>query len=107
MPKGSWREFNHSESIARTDFGGVHKSKSDKSVRVRRTRAGKSGKIVTVITGLELPDQDSRSLLKALKSKCGSGGTSKDDHLEIQGDHVSLVLELLQNEGYRPKQAGG
>ena len=46
-------------------------------------------------------------LLKKLKTRIGSGGTAKDDVIELQGDQVDLALELLSKEGYRPKRAGG
>ena len=46
-------------------------------------------------------------LLKKLKTRIGSGGTAKDGMIELQGDQVDLALELLIQEGYRPKRAGG
>ena len=106
MPKGSWHEFdqpfekeaNHRQSIP---------EKSHRLVRVQKTRGGKGGKIVTIISGLELDKENLKVLLKKLKAKCGTGGTSKEDCLELQGDHVSLILELLSAEGYSPKRSGG
>jgi translation initiation factor 1 len=62
---------------------------------------------VTVISGLELADPDARALLKALKARAGSGGTLKDGLIELQGDQVAAALALLEQEGFRPKQAGG
>ena len=60
-----------------------------------------------MIRGLELDAPGFKTLLKKLKSRIGSGGTAKDGVVELQGDQVDLVLELLSNEGYRPKRAGG
>ncbi|NDD69778.1 MAG: translation initiation factor, partial [Synechococcaceae bacterium WB9_4xC_028] len=48
-----------------------------------------------------------KALLKKLKGRIGSGGTAKDGVVELQGDQVDVVLELLSQEGYRPKRAGG
>lgn len=76
-------------------------------VRVQPTRGGKGGKTVTVIRGLELDSKGLKSLLKTLKTKSGTGGTAKDGVIELQGDQVDVVLELLNAEGYRPKRAGG
>ena len=42
---------------------------------------------MTVITGFQQSPDSLNKLLKQLKSQCGSGGTMKDDTLEIQGDH--------------------
>ena len=62
---------------------------------------------MTVIKGLQLQDSDAKILLKRFKARCGAGGTVKDGCLELQGDQVAVLLDLLQKEGYRPKQAGG
>ena len=48
-----------------------------------------------------------KALLKKLKTRIGSGGTTKDGVIELQGDQVDSTLELLAKEGYRPKRAGG
>jgi len=76
-------------------------------VRVQRTRAGKGGKLVTTITGLEAPEAEARQLLKRLKATAGTGGTLKDGVIELQGDHVAAALAALEKDGYRPKQSGG
>jgi len=58
-------------------------------VRVeRRTH----GKVVTVITGVS---GDLDSLLKVLRHRCGSGGTAREDCIELQGDHQARVAALL------------
>ncbi|MFM7550610.1 MAG: translation initiation factor [Cyanobacteriota bacterium] len=77
------------------------------TVRVQRTRAGKGGKLVTTITGLEIPEAEARSLLKTLKASAGTGGTLKDGVIELQGDQLAAALAALEREGFRPKQAGG
>ena len=76
-------------------------------VYTRGPRGGKGGKTVTVIRGLDLDPAGFKSLLKKLKTRIGSGGTVKEDLIELQGDQVDLALELLTKEGYRPKRAGG
>ena len=62
---------------------------------------------MTVIRGLQLDSKGIKVLLKKLKTRIGSGGTAKDGVIELQGDQVDLALELLTQEGYRPKRAGG
>lgn len=76
-------------------------------VIVRLDRKGRGGKSVTVIEGLRLPQQEKENLLKRLKSGIGTGGTIKDNALEIQGDHCSTVMTALEKLGYRPKRSGG
>ncbi len=108
MAKGTWREFDDSEAISKFDLPSFSSSpKNQRRVRVQRTRGGKRGKTVTLISGLELGKAEASVLLKCLKARCGTGGTLKGDFLELQGDQVMLAIEILKKEGYRPKQSGG
>jgi len=113
MPRGGWQEFTgpggfsgQSRAMERPDVSQANPNEQQ-AVRVQRTRGGKRGKTVTQITGLALPATEAKALLKRLKARAGTGGTVKDDLLELQGDQVTLVMDFLQNEGFRPKQAGG
>ena len=106
MSKGSWREFDQ-PSTFRSDTSKSFVAKAELSVRVQKTRGGKGGKTVTVISGLKLDHAETRRLLKKLKTSCGTGGTTKGELIELQGDQVTVSLELLRKEGYRPKKAGG
>ena len=108
MPKGGWQEFRGAESLQRPSGPAAEPTaKSQQMVRVQPTRGGKGGKTVTVIRGLELDAAGFKELLKKLKTRIGSGGTTRDGVIELQGDQVDLALELLSKEGYRPKRAGG
>ena len=80
---------------------------SAQRVRVSRTSAGRGGKTVTLVAGLEGGNAVLAPLSKKLKARCGAGGTIKDGEIEIQGDHVDAVLAILAAEGYRPKRSGG
>jgi translation initiation factor 1 len=79
----------------------------DGKVRVSRDSKGRGGKTVTVVRGLPLDAPALARVGKELRSACGSGGTVKDGVIEIQGDHVARVLELLAQQGWKPRQAGG
>jgi translation initiation factor 1 len=61
----------------------------------------KKGKTVTVLRGLSTVGNGSLELLTQLKSACGAGGTFKDGVLEIQGEHVDRIREILSAIGYR------
>ena len=107
MPKGSWKEFDDPLATNGSDSNLESSFKSDREVLVKRTRAGKGGKTVTVIADLNVEKSQAKKLLKTLKRSCGSGGTIKEDIIELQGDQVKVVLEILRKQGYRPKQSGG
>ena len=108
MIKGNWKEFGDSleNSSAINKIENIS-SKSDKKVRVHRTRLGKGGKTVTIISGLNLIESELRDLLKKLKMKCGTGGTVKPEIIELQGDQVQLSIAILKQEGFSPKKSGG
>ena len=76
-------------------------------VIVRLDRKARGGKSVTVIEGLSMAQKDMEALLKKLKAGLGTGGTLKNDCLEIQGDHREALMLTLQKMGYRPKRSGG
>ena len=106
--KGGWQEFSSGASLQRPDGpAAAPMPKAQQRVRVQRTKAGKGGKLVTAITGLEAPEAELKALLKQLKAAAGTGGTLKDGLIELQGDQVAVALTALEAAGYRPKQAGG
>ena len=107
MAKGGWQEFSKPESLQRGTPASEPTAKNQQRVRVQRTKAGKGGKMVTAITGLEAPESELKTLLKQLKAAAGTGGTVKDGVIELQGDQVAPALAALEKEGFRPKQAGG
>lgn len=81
--------------------------RGDGRVRVRRETKGRGGKTVTTITGLALDPDALDSLGRELKQSCGAGGTVKDGVIELQGDRVARVLEILRARGIDAKGAGG
>ena len=86
---------------ARPAWGG------DGIVRIRRESKGRGGKTVTVIDGLPLPPDQLKALAKELKKRCGVGGSTRDETIEIQGDARELVKLELEKRGYRVKLSGG
>ncbi len=60
----------------------------------------KFGKIVTLIDGVDEKQVSMKELVKDLKSKLACGGTVKDGHIELQGDHRNRVKEVLINMGF-------
>lgn len=76
-------------------------------VRVSLETKGRAGKGVTLVKGLSLDAVALLALAKQLRTDCGSGGTVKDDVIEVQGDHVQRLMTLLQNQGLMVKRSGG
>ena len=107
MSKGGWSEFNDPIKTIVNETQNSVPPKGNRQVRLERTRSGKKGKLVTVITGLELDQVEVKKLLKKLKIACGTGGTVKGNFLELQGDQISKAQDFLVKEGFRPKQSGG
>lgn len=81
-------------------------SKSDGTVRIRLETKGRKGKGVTVIEGAPVAGAELDALGKALKQRCGSGGTVKDGNIEIQGDHRVIIIAELTRLGWKVKKAG-
>lgn len=61
----------------------------------------KKGKVVTVVRGLPPEENNLPALLGQLRTACGAGGTLKDGLLEIQGNHLERIRDLLADVGYR------
>lgn len=76
-------------------------------LRVMLDKKQRKGKKVTLVTGFIGNENDLKELGKLLKTKCGAGGSAKDNEIIIQGDFREKVMELLQKEGYKVKRSGG
>lgn len=79
----------------------------DGIVRVSRETKGRAGKGVTLITGVPLQADALNKLATQLKKRCGTGGTVKDEVIEIQGDHRDVLVAELTKLGFQVKRAGG
>ncbi len=63
-------------------------------------RSGRRGKTVTVVYGLPRNRDFLRALAGELKRACGSGGTTLEDRIEVQGDHRERLRKLLAAKGW-------
>ena len=61
----------------------------------------KFGKPMTVIEGIT---ENAKNLTSQLKSKLACGGTFKNGHIELQGDHRNRLREMLVDLGYSEEQ---
>lgn len=80
---------------------------NQQTVYLHRDSKGRGGKTVTLVKKLILSEEDMKELTKKLKQVCGSGGTVKDDMIEIQGEHREKIADALVKMGYKVKIAGG
>lgn len=67
--------------------------------RVRLERKGRGGKTVTIIENLRVSDDRLREVLRTLQQVCGTGGTCKEHHVELQGDLQDRVRDWLAKHG--------
>ncbi len=77
-------------------------------VDIKRERAGRGGKTVTIITGfigIGLPEKE--KLAEKIQKSCGTGGTVKDGRIEIQGDKRAEAARIVAEAGFQPVWVGG
>lgn len=80
---------------------------SEHILKIRLETNKRAGKAVSVV--FELPENPEyfKKLAKKLKASCGTGGSFKENTIEVQGDHREKLKELLEVKGFGVKLAGG
>ena len=73
---------------------------ANQTIKISLEKKGRKGKIVTLILGLQHARGTLASLARELKQYCGSGGTVKEQVIEIQGDKRKQVEKKLIALGY-------
>lgn len=81
--------------------------KVDGTIRIQREVKGRKGKTVTTVSGFAETPEEIKKIAARLKSRCGTGGSSKNGVILIQGDHRQVILGELGTMGYKAKLAGG
>lgn len=72
-------------------------------VSVSLETGGRRGKQVSIIRGITHNPQVIEQLEKKIKSQLGTGGTTKGKVIEIQGNHLPKIKQILMDEGYEVK----
>ena len=73
-------------------------AKKDQRIKVLSDKK-RYGKVVTIVKGFD-KGTDVKSLAKSLKNELACGGTSKDDIIELQGDHTKRIKPILVSLGF-------
>ncbi|MFW6263284.1 MAG: stress response translation initiation inhibitor YciH [Thermotogota bacterium] len=74
-------------------------AKEDQLITVEIVRK-KYGKKYTVVKGISNKDVNAKEITTKLKSKFACGGTLKDGAIELQGDYLSKMRDVLVNLGF-------
>ena len=117
-PKNSDNKTTDGKRIVYSEFGNVDNSaalqrgipeipQNQQNLKVEASRKGRGGKTVTIISGFRGKPETLADLAKQLKAQCGTGGTVKENEIEIQGEHKQKLLEILTKLGYKAKISGG
>ena len=81
---------------------GIEEALEKEEARIRvYTETRRFGKPTTIIEGIT---KDVKSILKELRRKLACGGTFKDNHIELQGDHRKRIKEILVSLGFKEDQ---
>ena len=65
------------------------------------TEMRRFNKPITIVEGIT---ENAKDVAKQLKSKLACGGTIKEGHIELQGEHKARVKEILVKLGYSEEQ---
>jgi translation initiation factor 1 len=95
------------DCVCRTASGAAAGARASAAVRVSRQTQGRSGRGVTVISGLPLTPAELEQLAGELKRRCGSGGTVREGTIEIQGEHRDTLVAELERRGITARRSGG
>ncbi len=72
-------------------------TKEGQRIRVRNDKR-RYGKLVTIVDGFK--DVDLDKIAKELKKRLACGGTAKNDHIELQGNHLNKMKDILIEMGF-------
>lgn len=72
-----------------------HSQKNPKKHPVKVRKEKRQNTVVTVILNLPFESKELKEFASMIKKRLGCGGSVKDDVIEIQGDQVESIQEIL------------
>ena len=75
----------------------LERAEQELTIRMETRRYGKP---VTIVEGFDRSKRELKSVASTLKRRLGTGGTTEEGAIELQGDHRGRVPELLRELGY-------
>ncbi|MGB0452457.1 MAG: hypothetical protein ACPGJV_01980 [Bacteriovoracaceae bacterium] len=75
-------------------------------IHLRRLSSGK-GRVIIELSNLPSSKAWCKKLASELKKKLGVGGAYKKDFIEVHGEKLDQVIELLQKRNLKFKKIGG
>lgn len=98
-----YQEFGTSQNVNNSESNISDLAPKQQNLKIQTSKAGRKGKTVTIISGFQCNSESLTKLLKQLKTKCGTGGTLKENTIELQGDLKEKLLGILTDLGYKVK----
>lgn len=77
------------------------------NLKIQLEKNKRGGKTVSVIMPLPYNPKYFTKLTKELKKLCGTGGSYKENSIDIQGDHREKLKNHLEKLGFNVKLSGG
>ena len=75
----------------------------EQRIRVSLETKHRAGKTVTLVLGFIGKNDDLEALGKHLRNACGTGGTSKEGEIILQGDQREKAIAWLKKNSYQVK----
>ena len=100
--------MKNSNLVYSTDVGRIGSKNSSLSTNLQSTNIialkldtkARKGKVVTVASGFNLSQVEIKSVMKQLKKKCSTGGTVKNNSIELQGNFIESVKSELIRQNF-------
>ena len=103
--------MKNSNLVYSTDVGRIGSKNSSLSTNLQSTNIialkldtkARKGKVVTIASGFNLSQIEIKSVMRQLKKKCSTGGTIKNNSIELQGNFIESVKSELTRQNFNIK----